>query len=80
MDTESLYWFLSTVAQTLAAIVAVTIVLVVYRFEQISRSISRQLDLNAKSFASIKGFGALREEYVSLNKLTEYYEKKKDTN
>lgn len=82
MDIDTLYWFFSTVAQTLAAMAAVTIVLVVYRLEQLSRSISRQLDLNADRFAEVKELGAYREEYVVLNKLTEYYyqNKDKDTN
>jgi len=78
MDIDTLYWFLSTVAQTLAAMVAVTIVVVVYRLEQLSRSISRQLDLNADKFAEVKGLGAYREEHVVLNKLSKHYDQNKD--
>jgi len=57
---------------------AVTIVLVVYRLDQLSRSISRQLDLNADRFEKEIELGAYREEYVVLNKLTKHYDQNKD--
>ena len=46
MDANTLFWFFSTVAQTLVALVALAGVVAVYRMEQLSRASSRLLQVN----------------------------------
>jgi hypothetical protein len=46
MDANTLYWFFSTVAQTLAALIALVGIAIVFRMERLSNSITTGLELN----------------------------------
>ena len=78
MTQDSLFWLLSTVSQTMAALVAVVGVVVVFRLDHMSRSVTRLIDRNLDFLRRIKDRGALRSEAESLVKFAEHYDEHKN--
>lgn len=74
MNTDTLYWIFSTISQTLAALIAVVGVVVIFRIDQMSRGVTRLIDKNLDSLIKTKDRGALRTEAEALVKFQKHYD------
>lgn len=75
MSQDTMFWVFSTISQTMAALIAVVGVVVVFRIDSMSRSVTRLIDKNLDSLEFLKGPGALRSEAESMVKFVEHYDK-----
>ena len=78
MSHDALFWLFSTISQTMAALVAVVGVVVIFRLDHMSRSITRLIDRNLDSLRRLIGRGALRTEAESLPKFAKHYDEHKN--
>ena len=74
MCQDTLFWLFSTISQTMAALIAVVGVVVVFRIDHMSRSVTRLIDVNLDSLKRIKDRGALRSEAEALDKFAKHYD------
>lgn len=78
MSSDSFFWVFSTVAQTIAALVAVAGVVTIFRVEQLTRAMTRFVDMNIDVIENIKEKGGShRPERVTLDKIRLWYNKRK---